>query len=256
MKIKVAKSKMKCTINPKFSELTPFIKDFYLRFSESSDVLQNARNETKVVSLGQSDYAERVVIKSFKVPNAFNRVIYSFLRKSKARRSYEYSLLLNSYAPEPVAYIEESKAGLIKNSYFICSLFDYDFELFDVINDAEFPDRVNIYKAFALFTHHLHEMGIYHEDYSWKNILVKRVQKGYEFKVVDLNRMSFGKLSLKRRMRAFARLSLNDLDIEIIASEYANIVSEQPSNLVVMAKSYRDRFVRNRLLKNRLRGRA
>ena len=62
-------------------------------------------------------------IKSFKVPSLLNRIVYTFFRKGKARRSYEHAmelLRLGFLTPDPVAYMETYRYGLLYRSYYVC----------------------------------------------------------------------------------------------------------------------------------------
>lgn len=64
-------------------------------------------------------------------------------------------------------------------------------ELIDHYSQQEFKDRGNIDKriaSIAKLTRRLHDAGIYHRDFSLKNILVNRNDSGgYSFKVIDLD---------------------------------------------------------------------
>ena len=54
---------------------------------EGQDVLQGDRNTIKSFEID----GEKINIKSFKIPNGFNAFVYKFIRKSKAKRSFEYA---------------------------------------------------------------------------------------------------------------------------------------------------------------------
>ena len=59
----------------------------------------------------------KVVVKSFKVPNVLNKVIYRYFRKSKAKRSYEYAIKLQEKGigtPQPYAYFENHDFFIIR----------------------------------------------------------------------------------------------------------------------------------------------
>ena len=61
------------------------------------------RNTIKLFDLD----GEQINIKSFKVPNFINQVVYNFFRKSKAQRSFEYAtklLNLGIGTPTPIAF--------------------------------------------------------------------------------------------------------------------------------------------------------
>ena len=69
-----------------------------------------------------------LVVKKFKKPTEANRVVYSFLRPSKAKRAYNYSnrlLQMGFDVPEPVAYMEVNKGLFFHTGYFLCLYTDY-----------------------------------------------------------------------------------------------------------------------------------
>ena len=70
--------------------------------------------------------------------------------------------------------IEFYKFGLLDESYFVSEKFDYDFTIREPLLDINFPNKNEILKIFAKFTFQLHEVGIFHFDYSPGNILIKK----------------------------------------------------------------------------------
>ncbi len=208
---------MKYRISPEYrTKLDDFVKNIRDYFSKNKDTIHKARNELKVIPFKEFS----TVVKAFKVPNFINKIAYTFFRDSKAKKSYEYSLKLGDFTPKPIAYIEFFKAGLIDESYFISENFTYDFTIREPLLDTTFPDREIIFKAFANFTLKLHDAGIFHDDYSPGNILVKKSDNGYIFKIVDVNRMHFHKLSRDDRAKNFSKLWASEEALKTIATEY------------------------------------
>jgi len=195
-------------------------KDFTLKireyFSKNSNSIHKARNELKIIS----HEGLSVVVKSFKVPHILNRIVYSFFRDSKAKKSYDFSVKLKEYTPQPIAYIEYYENYLLKDSYFISEEFAYDFTIREPLLDTNFPDREAIFQAFARFTLKLHNDGIFHNDYSPGNILIKKDKSGYIFKIVDINRMKFLKLNQTMRAKNFSKLWASDEILNVMAQEY------------------------------------
>ena len=77
------------------------LETFEQHFNDSQEVLQQGRNTIKKLAI----WDQELVVKSFKVPNAFQGFIYKFLRKSKAQRSFEYASSLISKGidtPKPI----------------------------------------------------------------------------------------------------------------------------------------------------------
>jgi len=150
-------------IEEKYIKLLQDIRSY---FKKSEQSIHKARNEIKIL-----DYdSEQLVVKSFKIPNFFNKIVYTFFRSTKAEKSYNNSVKIIKFVPKPIGYIEFKSFGLLHDSYFISKIFDYNFTIREVLLDKNFEDRVNIFKLFAKFTLELHEDGILHKDYSPGNI--------------------------------------------------------------------------------------
>ncbi len=218
------------------------IKDY---FKASSNSIHKARNELKII--------DKKVIKSFKKPSFLKSIYYTFF-SSKAKRSYLYSLRLKEFSPKPLGYIEFYENTLLGESYFVSEEFDYDFSIREVLLDSDFSDREDILKEFARFTFRLHEENILHLDYSPGNILIKKEQGGYIFKVVDLNRMKFTTLSLVDRLKNFNKLWASDEDIDIIVSEYSKLINHDRKEAVKLAQKFNNQNKAIKNFKKRLKG--
>ena len=195
------------------------LEEFEKAFSDSRNILRDDRNVIKRLYIGETE----TIIKSFKTPNFIQGIIYKFFRKSKARRSYENSLLLNQrgiHTPEPLGYIEVFSRFRLQQSYFISRKLEYDFTL-DYATSRESEDYQNILKKFIHFTHELHKKNIMHLDYCVTNICIKKIIDGYEFYLVDLNRLREGTVSIKNGIKNLARISKDPKIIEILSNEYA-----------------------------------
>ncbi|TVR43234.1 MAG: Kdo domain containing protein [Bacteroidia bacterium] len=174
-------------------------------------------------------------VKSFKVPNLFNRFIYHSVRKSKARRSYEYAHFLlqqNIGTPPPVAYFEQKKALLLGKSFYVSLHIREDLTLRTLIDHPGYADREEIVRQFTRFTYRLHEKGILFLDHSPGNTLIIKQKTGeYSFFLVDLNRMKLNRsMGFQTRMKNFARLSATEDMLKLMSEEYAlltNIDQEQ-----------------------------
>ncbi len=222
-----------------------YLKNIREYFKSSSNSIHKARNELKTVD-------ERV-IKSFKKPSFLKSIIYT-LTPSKAKRSYLYSLRLKEFAPKPLGYIEFYESGLLSDSYFVSEEFKYDFTIREVLLDKSFDNRENILKEFARFTYKLHEENILHLDYSPGNILIKKEEDGYIFKIVDLNRMKFTTLTKNMRMQNFSKLWISDEDLKIVVKEYSLLYKRDEKDLIDIALSYSHSLKRRVNFKKRLKG--
>ena len=88
--------------------------------------------------------------------------MYSFFRKNKACRAYEHALRLRGMGfdtPEPVAWSEYRKGGLIADAYFVSRRSELT-PLPQTMKQFPAPDTLPVLEAFARFTVRLHEQGI------------------------------------------------------------------------------------------------
>ena len=228
-----------------------FIKNIDLYFNQDGNVvLQEGRNIIKKVEYEKVEY----VVKSFKKPNIFNKIVYRFFRKSKANKSYFNSIKISDFVPKAIGYIEFKKFGFITNSYFISEPFNYDFTIREALLDNSFPDRDGIFKAFAKFSFNLHKRDILHLDYSPGNILIKKIGSSYIFKIIDINRMQFKSLELNERVKNFSKLWAKDEDLTIIIKEYAQLMDESEDNSLEMALKYSQAHKNFKNFKKRVKG--
>lgn len=218
-------------------------------FLSSSLTIHKARNELKIISYNNID----TVIKSFKKPHILNRIVYTFLRDSKAKKSYDYSLKIGAFTPEPIGYIEFYENFLLKESFFISEEFKYDFTIREPLLDENFQDRDLLFRAFARFTLNLHNNNIFHNDYSPGNILIKKENASFTFKIVDVNRMKFFNLDEDKRALNFSKLWASEAVLTIIAHEYA-IHHKCSSNFISLVLHYSNKNKKIKNFKKRLKG--
>ena len=214
---------MKIVINPKYELLGAFIKSVPDIFEKEGKLIYKARNQLKIY---QTEDFE-VIVKSFKRPHLINRIVYGFFRFSKARRSYEHALELLKRGvptPEPIAYVEEKKAGLLNRSYYVC-VFEKEFsvireEMLGLRGDKSFL------KALATFIADIQNKGVLFFDMSPGNILSKTENGKVSFTLVDINRIKFlSHISLNNRYKNFERIAEKREIIDELAGEYAKIMS-------------------------------
>jgi hypothetical protein len=136
--------------------------DFLSKKEEIRDAVENyeakgtlfvdgKRNKIKTFDLGEIT----LNIKSFKVPNFVNKVVYAFFRPSKARRSYEFANILVEKeigTPAPIAYFENFK-GVLLDSYYVCEQVYPDLTFRELTNDFDYPEHETILRQFTKFTY-------------------------------------------------------------------------------------------------------
>ena len=233
---------------PEYISLLKNIREY---FKDSHDSIHKARNEIKILEFEN----QKLVVKAFKIPNFINKIVYTFFRGTKAKKSYENSVRISKFVPQAVGYIEFRKFGLLSDSYFISEQFEYDFTIREVITGAEFKDRENIFRELAKFTFLLHEDGILHKDYSPGNILIKADKDAYEFKIVDINRMEFKDLNVDERLKNFSQLWAKDDDLKIVIDEYSALIHQDKDACFTKAAAYSQKHKDRKNFKKRLKGR-
>ncbi|MDQ1244910.1 MAG: hypothetical protein QG565_1250 [Campylobacterota bacterium] len=236
-------------VEKKYIDLLKNIQNY---FNTSQDSIHKARNEIKIIDFEGKEF----VVKSFKIPNILNKLVYTVFRDSKAKKSYENSIKIIDFVPKPIGYIEFKKFGLIDESYFVSENFKYDFTIREPLRDDNFENKKEIFKAFARFTYDIHKNGILHLDYSPGNILIKKENGSYIFKIVDINRMEFKPLNLDDRLKNFSKLWAKDEDLEIIVKEYARLIESDEEGCLRIALKESQAHKNRKNAKKRLRGEA
>jgi tRNA A-37 threonylcarbamoyl transferase component Bud32 len=245
-------------ITPKYSHLAKKLKEVLHNFSASGEyVTKGERNVIKRVQLeGHS-----LNIKKFKTPNPFQGLVYQFLRKSKAKRSFEYAsklIELKIKTPFPVAFMETFSGGL-RESFYISEHVDYDFDFRELIHNPKFQKRNEILRQFAQFTFKLHENGINFLDHSPGNtLIVDRENNTYDFYLIDLNRMRFEAMDFDARMHNFRRLWLSKTMVKVIAAEYAQLYHKSEAEtyafMLKHSRNFQKKINSKKLRKKRRRG--
>lgn len=223
-------------INPNYSYLKDFVYQIPENFNSLGDIVHAGRNEVRVVNVNGIS----LVIKYFKQISLPNKFVYAHIRKSKARRAYEHSMFLlgkDISSPEPVAYINCLKNGLLYQSYYMCLYTNYKpLKELLILPVAESEEAL---KAFARFSYRLHKAGIFHNDYNVGNVLYQLKENVYDFSLIDDNRMKFHRYNYHRGIKNMNRLDIPIGCLGIIASEYAkeaNASEIQTLNAITLAR--------------------
>lgn len=239
---------------PQIKEIHDLIAS--LKFKSSGDIIQEGRNSVSLHTLADGS---KVVIKAFRTPNWLNRMVYRYFRKSKAKRSFEYANLLRSKGigtPDPILYIENFDFLGLKDSYYISAYTNYDFTFRELTEDFSIPNHEQILRAFTRFTYHLHKNKINFLDHSPGNTLIKSHASGYNFFLVDLNRMRFGDMDLKSRVKNFSKLTIHKSIIQLMSNEYAKCTGEEAHLIFGLmwkyTKAFQKQFYQKIRIKRRL----
>lgn len=236
---------MKIRIHPEFTKYEHFIKGIPEGKYTPIEIYCNLRNTVTKIEVDDRIF----VIKKYKKPTFLNRFVYTWIRKSKARRSFEYADRLLSYGVEtatPVAYIEERKGGLFNIGYFVSDYLPYP--VLPQSKELEADEKELLDQQFIEFTAHLHEIKIIHKDYNPYNIFYHKVEEKYHFALVDINRMDFGKNNFTLWMQAVNQLNMGVGESAEFVEKYAEIRNlDVLKCLVVLFKNRKYRRQRERM---------
>ena len=238
---------MEIVINPKYSALSSFIHSVPDIFEREGVTIYKARNEIKIYSVEDEEKGIHysLNVKSYKIPIFINRIAYTFFRATKARRAYEYALKIiskNVTTPEPVAFIEEKKHGLLNRSFFICLHTPLDGNMRIASEEKNFEKIRAVTIAFGKFTAELNKKNILHIDYSPGNILYKKNNDGtFNFSIIDINRMKFCKVNMKTGCKNFCRMYAPDVFFTTAGKAYAEAMGYDEKACVNLIMKYRKR---------------
>lgn len=204
--------------------LNEFVQSLPDQFDTLSDaeVLHQGRNEVKMVERE----GVRMVVKSYEHLSLVNRLLYGWVRRSKAVRAYRYAerlLAMGIDTPTPIAVVDVQRGGMLRQSLFVSAYSDYKSAA--VINS--YPANTDMLQplmdALAKFIFRLHDAGVLHKDLNITNILYKATADGeYKFQLIDINRMNFkSHLSMSERIKNMRRLSCNPTAYAYILEQYA-----------------------------------
>jgi hypothetical protein len=245
------------TIHKYFIGHSVFFDDIIYNFdTKGEDFGDQDRNFIKLFQLEETT----VNVKSFRIPNSINQIVYRFFRKSKAQRSFEYAQQLQNLkigTPQPIAFYEYKTLFLFKKSFYISEQLEYDLTYRELTTDFDYPDYEEILRAFSRFTHNLHEKQVCFLDHSPGNTLIKKIGDKYQFFLVDLNRMEFKPLDFEMRIRNFSKLTIHKSMIAIMSDEYAKCSGED-YNLIFdlmwkYTQDFQNKYHRRARLKNKLK---
>ena len=250
---------MKYLIHNKFKDLQErivFLIDHFL--IEGKILVNGQRNAIKLFEVE----GITLNIKSFKRPNLFNKIVYRYFRKSKARRSFEFASKLMEMqigTPQPVAFFENYDFVGLKESYYACEHLENVFEFREIVQNEAFENRDFIIRKFTQFTFEMHEKGIEFLDHSPGNTLIRKNTDGsYSFYLVDLNRMKFHEtIDFKTRMKNLSKITHKKDMIAVMSNEYAKLSNGDETTIFEtmwgLTADFQYRFHRKKRIKKKLK---
>jgi len=249
---------MNKVIHPEFLHQAEEINQIIENFNTGGQMfVDGTRNKIKLFDLDNLT----VNVKSFKVPNFINKLVYRTFRKSKARRSYEFANILLEKGigtPQPIAYFEHFTAFTLQDSYYMSAQMETELTFRQLIEIPDYPDHEKILRQFTRFTFELHEKGVEFLDNTPGNTLIKKTGEGqYAFFLVDLNRMKFhNNMSFAQRIENMAKLTPETRLITVMSDEYAKLYNKSYDEvlglMVKRTQYFSNRFHRKRAIKRKL----
>lgn len=212
-------------INPKYLLLNDFVNTLPYAFDSlpTATTLHEGRNVIKRVCVEDFD----LVIKCYSSLSLVNRLVYGRLRRSKSMRAYDNALRLLSLGvatPEPVAAIDTYQNGMLRGSYFISAYSDYcSMGGWNEVGEAQ---KIALLDDLAHFIAHIHQLGVQHNDLNVANVRCRESAQGYEFELIDNNRMCFHSrpLSERERLDDLRHFSCGTAPYVYVLDRYAQIV--------------------------------
>ena len=235
---------------PDYQDCRKTVEEIIDRFSSDGAPVHLGRNSIKTFTTRLGVWN----VKRYHKPNWINRIAYTWLRKPKGLRAFEYPqrVLAAGYeTPAPIAYVEERQLGLLSYSYFVSEQCKYERRFYE-FGGARVQDCQEILKSFAHFTAGLHEAGILHRDYSPGNILFDKIDGTWHFSIVDINRMRFGPVSIEKGCANFARLWGQPDWFRYLARAYAQERGADPNYCEHLVLQARYKFWKPRAKHNKL----
>jgi len=240
----------KIAINKEFEHLTGFIETLPMQYDKTGDIIHSSRNEIKLYNKG----GEVLVIKYFKRLSLLNRFFFTLFGVTKAKNAYENACHLLRHGintPKPVGYVDCYRNFFISRSYFVCTYTDYT-PIKEMFSQPVEKSAEGI-RLFTRWAYHLHLEGIFPGDFNDSNILIKHSQDGIDFQLIDINRMKFGRYTLKKGLKNMQRLQTPPEKMGIVAAEYARLAGVDVLDVLYRIVSFRHTFLKNRGKKKRLK---
>ena len=242
---------IKYEINPAFIHLESYIRDLPTMFDTVGQLIYDARNQVRILELD----GLRMVAKRFKRPMLHQRIDYTFIRPSKARRAYTYGLRfleLGISTPQPIAYIETYGHGLYTDGYLVTAYCpDSDMRLLREESDSH-PELVT---ALMTFIVDMHCKGCLHGDTNLSNFLYhadKESPTGYALTTIDINRSHFIPQPTPHQcLCSLMRLTHQRPLLTMLVEQYAVIRGWNTESSVNAVMRCLDRFEKTKRLKKK-----
>lgn len=222
-------------INPTYHHLSDFIQSLPVVFDTEGELVYDERNQVRLFLVD----GKKIVVKRFKRPMLHQRIDYTLLRPSKAKRAYLFGMKLIELGistPTPIACIETYYQGLFYQGYLVTE-FCGDPDARILREEPEGHD--DLVEAIAQFLVDCHEKGFIHGDTNLSNFLYHKEASSYHITTIDINRSHFSpNPSKKQCLESLFRLTHVRPTLKHIVSRYAALRGwdEQAAVDLVMQK--------------------
>ena len=233
---------MKIVIAPQFQKHVVFIRQIPRLIDEGEGtIVYDGRN--RVVRLEHE--GETMMVKCFKRVNIIQQIVYTFFRKSKAKRAFLFAGEFSKRGistPQRIAFLEEKRWGLFLKGYFVSKEVEGT-ECHLLLREVkEFSPQLA--DAVMKQTLLMHSKGILHGDLNLSNFLCVEKSGNYYFNMIDINRSRFcdgypsNNDCLKNLVRTTHRRDL----YEYLIASYARQRGWDEEETVQQAVALLDRF--------------
>jgi len=239
-------------INEQYAAM-PEVKDFVQNLptlfgAKGEKIFANGRNVLKMFVVKEGHpVLEKVVVKRFRARNIFQTLAYSTVTTSKAKRAFHNGLMLRQHGlctPEPLAYVEERRGGMLHYCYYLSAFTDAK----SVRTALDIDFNKPMAQCFAKFIAKLHQHGMVHHDLNFGNVLYKETSPlHYQISVIDINRLTYKnpkQLTLADCKDDFVRWTDRKDLLQYVIEEYAKargLDQQSTLNQVMHLKAVHDR---------------
>lgn len=208
-------------LHPSFHHLHDFLLSLPKMFeNKEGTLIHNGRNQLRCIQYKGTDY----IVKEHPQPNIINQWVYGNLRPAKTTRAYRNALKLQEIGvgtPQPIGYLNLFNGCLFGKSYFV-TLRSSCTHRYDDLFKKRLDYEEKVFESIGKLTAKMHENNMLHKDYSLGNILFERKNNDNIYlELIDLNRMFFGSIDIRRGCKNFERLPGNEHTFRIMAKAYA-----------------------------------
>ena len=230
------------------NSLVSFLTDLPRLFDQEGEMIHDERNIIKKFTVSGVSF----VVKSYKRPLFIQRIVYTFFRKTKAKRAYHNARKIRARGidtPHEIAFIEVCQRGLFADGYLATEInTNPDIAGLLVNKGEDFCKELAV--AFAYFVVELHSKGILHHDLNSTNVLFTKENEKYHFSLIDINRMKIYPEGMVPNMNEWLK-NLNRFTweyplFEFVLSVYARKRNWDVSETLDKALKLKKRFESNR----------